>query len=114
MNNTHVSKGPTTGSAPLPRGGAPPRYTKCACGRTLTDHRSHSLHSKCSKKSPCRKIFTVFRTKGSSPPYLQTQSLGRVTHTTAARYSAAIAPLSRRPARSKGAPPSTPHPRPRV
>ena len=21
--------------------GAPPRYTKCACGRTLTDHRSH-------------------------------------------------------------------------
>ena len=26
---------------------APPRNTKCACGRTLTDHRSHSLtHSR--------------------------------------------------------------------
>ena len=23
---------------------APPRYTKCACGRTLTDHRSQTLH----------------------------------------------------------------------
>ena len=38
-----VSEGPT-GSAP---GRAPPRHTKCACGRTLTDHRSLRIVCTC-------------------------------------------------------------------